>query len=181
MIDCDLDPTLALPVELAHVQDVLHGFDPELRLRCSVEREGFFVLERRCRRAPAVNTGMGNDTDLHVQARDGYIHVALVHLEWLLHPWNIPAALLEQGADLWAAGGAERFDDELQYEEAFLRESRRRRRHDDGRAHYREMFDVLSRMGNRDKTEVTRWNSPGPVPRPEESTHEHPTGTARRP
>lgn len=157
---------LRLPDDLAHVQDFLHTFDPELRLRASVERPGFFVLERRCRRAPAVNTGMQILSDMHVQARDGYIHVALTHIEWLYHPWNIVIALKEQGADLWAEGGAERVDDELAYEERWARETRSRRRHEDSRAHYREMFDILARLGNFDKTEVTRWNNSGLPVRP---------------
>lgn len=159
--DLILDDALRLPEDLAHVQDYLHAADPELRLRVSVERPGFFVLERRCRRAPAVNTGMQILSDMHVQARDGYIHVSLVHLEWLFHPWNIVIALKEQGADLWAEGGADRFEDELDYEDRWARETRKRRRHEDGVAHYRELFDILARLGNFDKTEVTRFNNPG--------------------
>lgn len=156
-----VDVDLRLPEDLAHVQDYLHQFDPDLRLRQSVERPGYFVTERRCRRAPAVNTGMQVLSDMHVQARDGYIHVSLTHLEWLYHPWNIVIALREEGADLWATGGAARFEDELDYEAAWQQETRRRRRHADGIAHYREMFDILARLGNFDKTEVTRFNNPG--------------------
>ncbi len=155
------DDDLALPEEFAPVQEYLHQADPDLRLRRSVERRDMFVLERRCRRAPAVNTGMRAYTDLHVQARNGFIHVSIVHREWLMHPWNILIALREEGADLWAAGGAEAFDDELTYEEAFIRESRRRRRRDDHRAYLREQFDVLSRLGNQDGTERTRFSNPG--------------------
>lgn len=159
--DVQLDDALRLPEDLAHVQDYLHTYDPDLRLRASVEWPGFFVLERRCRRAPAVNTGMQVLSDMHVQARDGYIHVSLVHVEWCYHPWNIVIALKEQGVDLWAEGGAAHVNDELDYEEAWSRETRRRRRHDDSVAHYREMFDILSRLGNFDKTEVTRFNNVG--------------------
>lgn len=166
--DETLDGDLQLPEDLAFVQDYLHAFDPDLRIRRSVERPGWFVLERRCRRAPAVNTGMQVLSDMHVQARDGYIHVSAVHREWLYHPWNIVIALKEEGADVWADGGAEAVADELDYEEQWARETRRRRRHEDGRAHYREMFDVLSRLGNRDKTEVTRWNNAGLAARPSE-------------
>lgn len=161
-----LDDALRLPEDLAHVQDYLHTSDPDLRIRASVEWPGFFVLERRCRRAPAVNTGMQVLSDMHVQARDGYIHVSLTHVEWLYHPWNIIIALREQGADLWAEGGAAKVDDELLYEEQWQRETRRRRRHEEGREQYRELFDVLARLGNRDKTEVTRWNNPGLPARP---------------
>lgn len=161
--DLDLDDAIALPEAFAHVQDYLHLFDPDLRLRASVERDGWFVLERRCRRAPAVNTGMRTYTDIHVQARDGYIHVSLVHVEWLHHPWNIIIALREEGFDTWASS-AEEVADELDYEERFIRETRRRRRRDDGRAYYRELFDVLGRLGNGDGTDVTRWNAPGLPP-----------------
>lgn len=161
-----LDDALRLPEDLAHVQDYLHAFDTDLRIRRSVERPGYFVTERRCRRAPAVNTGMQVLSDMHVQARDGYIHVSLTHLEWLFHPWNIVIALKEQGVDLWAEGGATRVDDELRYEEDWQRETRRRRRHEDAYAHYRETFDILSRLGNRDKTEVTRFSNPGLPARP---------------
>jgi hypothetical protein len=156
-----LDPRLQLPPELAHVQAYLHSFDADLRLRKSAEREGYFVLERRCRRAPAVNTGMRNASDIHVQARDGYIHISLVHLQWLFHPWNIIRELREAGVDLWAAGGAAEAIDELEYEERFLRETRRRRTREDYRANLRESFDILNRLGNRDGTERTRYNNPG--------------------
>lgn len=156
---------LALPEGLSHVQDYLHDHDPDLRLRCSAERPGFFVLERRCRRAPAINTGMRSYTDIHVQARDGYIHVSLVHLEWLLHPWNIPIALREEGYDTWAYRNWDQVVDELEYEEAFVKETRRRRTREDARDHYREEFDILSRLGNGDGTEVTRFRNPGlPAP-----------------
>lgn len=166
-----LDEALQLPDAFAHVQAYLHGHDPDLRLRCSVERPGLFVLERRCRRAPAVNTGMPGRTDLHVQARDGYIHVSAVHVEWLHHPWNIVIALREEGFDTWAFADSDAVADELDYEDAWQRETRRRRRHDDGRAYYREAFDILSRCGNvtgRDhaRTDVTRFNNPGPATRP---------------
>lgn len=159
-VAASLEPELQVPDALAHVQDYLHTQDPDLRLRASVERPGFFVLERRCRRAPAVNTGMPGRTDMHVQARDGYIHVSLVHAEWLYHPWNIVIALKEEGIDLWQAGAAEAID-EIEYEERWQRETRKRRRSDDSRAYYREAFDVLSRLGNRDGTERTRFQNAG--------------------
>jgi hypothetical protein len=159
--DDALDDSLQLPDEFHHVQAFLHTYDPDLRLRASAERPGWFVLERRCRRAPAVNTGMQTYTDMHVQARDGYIHVSAVHPEWLFHPWNIVTALREEGFDTWAAGGWESVVDEIEYEERWQAETRRRRRREDGRAHYREVFDILSRIGNGDGTEVTRFNNPG--------------------
>jgi hypothetical protein len=56
----------------------------------------------------------------------------------------------------------EAFADELEYEEHFVRESRRRRRREDGRAYYREMFDILGRLGNPEGgNERTRFNNPG--------------------
>lgn len=164
--DTTLEDELALPEELAHVQAYLHEHDPDLRLRRSVERPDWFVLERRCRRAPAINTAMQVRSDMHVQARDGYIHVSLAHPEWLRHPWNIVIHLREQGVDLWAAGGADQVADEIDYEEAWARETRKRRRREDSRAYYREAYDVLSRLGNltgrdRVRSEVTRFNNPG--------------------
>jgi hypothetical protein len=102
--------------------------DPDLRIRRSAEAENVFVLERRCRRAPVVNTSMRDVSDMHVQARDGYIHVASLHPAWLRKPWNIVRALREEGADLWAEGGAQKFIDEIEYEEAWAEETRKRRR-----------------------------------------------------
>jgi hypothetical protein len=160
-----LDETLEEPVrlqeEFAGVQAYLHEHDPDLRLRRSVERGDMWVLERRCRRAPAVNTGMTCLSDLHVQARDGYIHVSAVHREWLMHPWNIIIALREEGFDTWAYTHWEDVVDEMEYEERWQLESRRRRRRDDYRGHLRESFDILSRMGNRDGTEATRFRNVG--------------------
>lgn len=153
--------SLALPRRWRHVNDYLQGQDPDLRLRASVERTGFYVLERRCRRRPSVNTGMCDLSDMHVQARDGFIHVALCHPEWLNKPWNILRALRDEGVDLWAYKAPDAFADELEYEERWQRETRRRRRREDGHAYYREMFDILGRLGN----ERTRFNNPGrPAP-----------------
>ena len=153
---------LALPSEYRHVQGYLDQHDPDLRLRRSVERPFYFVLERRCRRRPAVNTGMRDRSDLHVQARDGYIHVSTVHPNFLNKPWNIIRALREEGADMWAES-AQKFADEQAYEEAFMKESRRRRRLGLYRDMAKDAFDVLNRTGNRDGSERTRiQNSTGP-------------------
>lgn len=153
---------LALPRRWRHVNDYLAAHDPDLRIRASVEREGLYVLERRCRRQASVNTCMHERTDLHVQRRDGFIHVSIVHPEWLNKPWNIIARLRDEGADLWAYKSAEAFADEVEYEEHFLRESRRRRRRQDGLAYYREMFDILGRVGNPEgHNERTRFSNPG--------------------
>jgi hypothetical protein len=162
----DLSAHLALPRRWRHVNDYLQAQDPDLRIRASVERPGFYILERRCRRRPAVNTAMADLSDMHVQARDGFIHVSTVHSEWLNKPWNILRALRDEGVDLWAYKSAEAFDDELTYEEHWQRETRRRRRREDGVAYYREMFDVLSRLGNNDGTEVSRFTNPGPASAP---------------
>lgn len=152
---------LQLPAAYAHVPGYLTFVDPDLRLRRSVERPHLYVLERRCRRRPAVNTGMRDLSDMHVQARDGYIHVCTVHPWYLDRPWRIVQALKEQGSDLWAEGGAQRFADELAYEEAWARETRRRRRRQLFREIAREGFDVLDRLGNRDGTERVRISAPG--------------------
>lgn len=157
-----LSSSLALPRRWRHVQDYLAAHDPDLRIRASVERVGWFVLERRCRRRPAANTAMRDASDIHVQARDGFIHVAIVHPEWLNKPWNIVQRLRDDGVDLWAKGH-QVVADELEYEERFLRETRKRRRREEGRDYYREMFDVLSRLGNKDGTEQSRFSNPGPV------------------
>lgn len=119
---------LRLPAEFEGVTGLLQMVDPDLRVRRSAEARNLFVIERRCRRAPAVNTGMRDTSDMHIQARDGYIHVASVHPNWLTKPWNMVRALKTEGADLWAAGGAAKVDDELLYEERWSRETRRRRR-----------------------------------------------------
>jgi hypothetical protein len=152
---------LALPRAYRHVNDYLQAHDPDLRLRASVERPGWYVLERRCRRQSAVNTCMAERTDIHVQARDGYIHVAIVHPEYLNKPWNMVRQLRDEGVDLWAQT-ADQVADELEYEERLVRESRRRRRQEDGRAMYREIFDILGRLGNPvGRNERTRFSNPG--------------------
>ena len=157
-----LSPHLGLPRRWRHVPDYLAAHDPDLRIRASVERPGWFVLERRCRRRPAVNTAMRDLSDLHVQARDGFIHVCIVHPEWLNKPWNIVRALRDEGVDLWAYKAPDAFADEVEYEEHWQRETRRRRRREDGLAYYREMFDVLGRLGNPDgRNEKTRFSNPG--------------------
>lgn len=175
LVDETLEDALQLPDALVHVQEYLHQHDPDLRLRRSVERPDSYVLERRCRRAPAVNTGMRIASDLHLQARDGYIHVALVHPEWLMHPWNIVIALRDEGFDTWAYRNADQVADEVDYEERWLAESRRRRRGEDYRGHLRETYDVLSRLGNpQDRTERSRFSNPGvpAAPAPERRGHD---------
>lgn len=123
-----LEPHLRVPPQFEDVQGYLRLVDPDLRIRRSVEAANLYILERRCRRAPAVNTGMRVLSDMHVQARDGYIHVSSVREIWLTKPWNIVRALKEEGADLWAEGGALKYTNELEYEEAWAKETRRRRR-----------------------------------------------------
>ena len=152
---------LRLPAAYAHVAGYLAQHDPDLRLRRSAERPHLYVLERRCRRRPATNTGMRDRSDMHVQARDGYIHVATVHPSYLDKPWNIIRALKEEGADLFAEGGAQHVADELAYEAAWQRETRRRRRRGLYRDIARDAFDVLDRVGNGDGTERVRISAPG--------------------
>ena len=84
---------LRLPSTFRHVRDYLALHDSELRIRRSVEQPGMFILERRCRRRPPVHTGRRDASDIHVQARDGYIHVATVHPSYLTRPWNMIRAL----------------------------------------------------------------------------------------
>lgn len=151
---------LALEPEFAHVPGYLAQVDPELRLRKSAERPGIYILERRCRRRPATNTGMRDRSDMHVQARDGYIHVASVHPNWLNKPWNIVRALRDEGADLFARG-AHAIADEEQYEAEWARQTRRRRRLGLYRDIAADGYDTLARMGNRDGTERTRVRALG--------------------
>lgn len=153
-------PHLRLPLSYRHVEGILQSFDPDLRLRMSAERPLYACLERRCRRRAAVNAGHGDHSDLHVQQRDGYIHVSLVHPNWLTRPANIVNALLTEGDDLFAKGG-NRLADELEYEERWADESRKRRRFGLMRDVAVDAFDPLSRMGNRDGTERTRINNVG--------------------
>jgi hypothetical protein len=147
---------LRLPRRYRHVPDYLAQFDAELRLRRSAERADLYVLERRIRNAPAANTGMLDLSDMHVQARDGYIHISTVHPQWLERPWNIIRALKEVGADLWDSGGAGRIADEADYEDQWARITRRRRRQQLFREIALDSFDTLNRVGNPDGTERTR-------------------------
>jgi uncharacterized protein (DUF952 family) len=154
---------LRLPPEFEDVYGYLSLVDPDLRIRRSLEHPSLFVLERRCRRAPAINVGMHVISDMHLQARDGYIHVSAVHANWLTKPWNILRALREDGVDLWVEGGAAKVDDELQYEERWATETRRRRR----KSLYQEIaadaLPIMQRLnigGSR-----MRFNNPG-LPKP---------------
>lgn len=151
---------LRLPLRYRHVPDYLAQFDPDLRLRRSVEKPALFVLERRIRNRPWANTGMLNLSDMHVQARDGYIHISTVHPQWLERPWNIIRELREVGADLWDTGGAGRIADEDEYEEQWGRISRKRRRLQMFREMALDSFDTLNRIGNADGTDRTRMSVP---------------------
>lgn len=137
---------LRLEPEFEAVHGYLRLVDRDLRIRKSVEWPGLYVLERRCRRAPAVNTGMRDQSDMHIQARDGYIHVATTHAGWLFKPWNMVRALKEEGVDLWATGGAQLCASEMEYEEHWTKVTRRRRRQGLYRDIAGEGYDLLSRM-----------------------------------
>lgn len=156
-----LPRALQLPRTFRYVAGYLALHDADLRIRRSVERAGLYVLERRCRRRPVVNTGMRTRSDMHVQARDGYIHVATVHSSYLSRPWNIVRALRQEGTDLWAAGGHAKVANELDYEQEWARETRRRRRFGLFRDIAVDFFDVGNRLGNKDGTERTRISHPG--------------------
>lgn len=150
---------LRLPPQFEDVSGYLQLVDPDLRIRRSVDQPALFVIERRCRRAPATNTGMRDASDMHIQARDGYIHVSTTREIWLTRPWNIVRALKEEGADLWAEGGAQKYASEQEYEEAWQKETRRRRR----RGLYRDIaidgFHTLNRMNI--SGERSRMNNAG--------------------
>lgn len=158
----DVPEHLRVPVEYEDVIGFLRLVDPALRLRRSAEARNLFILERRCTRSPAVNTSMRDLSDMHIQKRDGYIHVASVHPSFLPKPWNIVRALKTEGADLWAEGGAQQWASEQEYEEAWMKETRRRRR----LGLYRDIavdgFDALNRhnIGG----ERSRINSAGVRP-----------------
>jgi len=152
-------PHLRLEPYCAHVAEYIERHDPELRIRKSAEKRWCYVLERRCRRAPATNAGLGDYSDLHIQARDGYVHVSLVHPQYMTRPWNIVRGLLEEGVDLFAQS-AHKVADELDYEERWAKESRRRRRLGLFRDIAVDAFPILDRLGNRDGTERTRISVP---------------------
>jgi hypothetical protein len=136
---------LQLPASLAYAQTYVSAYDPDLRLRKSAENPNVYILERRCRRRPATNTAMRDGSDMHVQARDGYIHVASVCQELLFRPNVIIDELATGGRDEWAEGGAEKVFDELVYEQAWAKETRRRRRMRRLRDVTLEGFDLLNR------------------------------------
>jgi len=141
-----LPRALRLEPRYRGVQDYLVQFDADLRVRKSVERPAYYVLERRLRNRPAANVGMRDLSDLHVQARDGYIHISTVHPQWLARPEAIVRALKETGADLWDAGGHGRIADELEYEEQWQKISRQRRRRQLFREIALDAYDILNRM-----------------------------------
>jgi hypothetical protein len=148
-----------MPPRFAYVQDYLVQFDADLRIRRSAELPHMFVLERRIRNRPAANLGMRDLSDMHVQARDGYIHISTVHPQWLERPWNIVRELKEVGADLWDEGGYGRVTDELEYEEAWAQITRRRRRLQMFREIALDGYDVLSRLNI--NGERSRISAPG--------------------
>lgn len=158
------------------VVDYLVQFDADLRLRRSAERPELYVLERRIRNRPASNLGMRDLSDMHIQARDGYIHVATVHPTYLERPWRMVAQLKESGADLWDSGGAGRIADECEYEEEWQRITRKRRRLQLFRDIARDGFDLLNRLNS--GGERSRIAAPGPPTR--EALHDSlPQTTAR--
>jgi hypothetical protein len=151
---------LKLPAVFASTQRYLSAYDRDLRLRRSAERPHLYVLERRIRRRPATNTGMRDLSDMHIQARDGYLHIATVHPSFLPRPHRIIAALRDGGLDIWAAGGSQKVINELEYEEQWGKVTRRRRRLQLFRDIAKDHYDILSRLGNRDGTERTRITVP---------------------
>lgn len=153
-----LSDDLAVPEMFAHVQPFLARHDPQLRIRRSVERVDCYVLERRVRRRPATNTGLRDRSDIHVQARDGYLHVGLVHPSLMWRPWRIMQRLLTWGVDLWRVG-VDQVDSELRYEEVWAEETRRRRRFNLFRDIATDHWHLLNRR------EGSRISSAGPAPK----------------
>ena len=160
-----VSPRLRLPKALEFAQRYVGAFDRDLRLRRSAENPQVYVLERRCRRRPAANTAMRDASDIHIQARDGYIHVASVHPNVVARPWGIVAELLEGGRDNWTEGGADKVFDEIVYEKAFMKHTRRQRRLRILREMALEHFDLLDRHGDREGgTNRTRISNVGTSP-----------------
>lgn len=156
-----LPEPLQLPPQFADAQRFLERHDQMLRLRRSAETSRFYVLERRCRRQTINHLGSRDLSDAHVQARDGYIHVSLVHPQLLSRPWVIVERLQVEGVDLFAVT-AERFSSDAEYEEAWMRETRRRRRVQLYRDIAKESFDILARLGDgKARLNRTRFNNPG--------------------
>lgn len=137
---------LRMPSRYGYVQDYLVQFDADLRIRRSAEQPHMFVLERRIRNKPAANLGMRDLSDMHVQARDGYIHISTMHPQWLERPWNMVRELKEVGADTWDEGGYGRVCNEMEYEEAWQKVTRRRRRKQMFREIALDGYDVLERL-----------------------------------
>ncbi|MCC6989949.1 MAG: hypothetical protein IT181_13170 [Acidobacteria bacterium] len=159
-----LPSELGLPPHLEDAQRFLERWDPLLRLRRSAETGRFYVLERRCRRQTINHLGSRTLSDAHVQARDGYIHVSLVHPQLALRPWVIVERLQTEGIDLFASSAAQVSSD-LEYEEAWMRETRRRRRLQLYRDVSSEAFDTLARLGEGPgRVNRTRFSNPGVLP-----------------
>lgn len=161
-----VDPALRLEPGFRYVEDYLRVADPQLRLRKSSDRPGFYVLERRCRRSKPIHTTR-QMTDRYIQARDGYVHVSTVHRRYLDYPLQIVAALQEDGGDLHRAGGYQRFDDELRRADEEARTRRRQKRHEMFRDIAAESFDIQDRIGGVGGTERMRISNPGAVWRPD--------------
>ncbi len=156
-----VDPLYALPEAFAHVERIIRNFDGALRLRKSVSQPGSYVLERKLSRSHPIQTAQ-RGTDLHLQAQDGYIHISLVHEEWLRHPENILREL--KANDIWAQGGAETVDRQMADDERYAREDAERKRRETLREIAIDAFDPLNRMGGEGGTERTRIQNAGVVP-----------------
>jgi hypothetical protein len=156
---------LRLPRRFALAQRYITAFDKDLRLRRSAENPQVYILERRCRRRPVANTAMRDRSDIHVQARDGYIHVASVHPALLFRPHVIVEELRDGGRDTWEAGGGLKTFDEVAYEQEFMKETRRRRRARLFREVALEHYDLMNRFGDREgRTNRTRISNVGTAP-----------------
>jgi hypothetical protein len=181
-----VEATYALPSHRRYVEDYLRAVDPALRFRRSATKQGFYVLERRCRRSKPAHTSARTMTDAQIQARDGYVHVATVHPWFLDRPQRIIDKLHEDGADMHKVS-AKSLQQELIDDEQDAKNARRRKRLDDFRSRSAATFDVLDRLGNKQGFERTRMNNVG-LPAPtsagespaEESSDVHTLGTPGR-
>ncbi len=99
----------------------LKAFDEDLRLRWS-SRVELWQLERRVRRSLHPGTVKCDDYhDDYIRARDGFILVASVP------PNGLSRSIFEKlrASDLWANGGWQKLEDDLQVAEAVAEERRR--------------------------------------------------------
>jgi hypothetical protein len=159
-----MDVHLALPVEYAGTAQILHDYDPRLRLRKSVDHTDLYVLEIQSLKGCPVDPRELTGHDRHVAAAENYLHICYVHPSFLHHPARILEEL--RAHDLWHQVGrgpeaAARYEQQLVDDELARRQQRRKTRRDWLHHTARDAFDILNRTGGVGGTEVSRWNNPG--------------------